>query len=133
MDGFMYDASDLNNATLKKSVTGGQDLWQNGKLIGTQKAGIMPGTTDTYINGKLVASTKLNPMNQIEIHQNGELTGTIAPDVTGKIAVYDQQHHKIAEINPKGNIQKIMTHPDPLSQADRIHLQQLKFYIGNSN
>ncbi len=128
MDPFFMADHPYNQAHVKTSIVGGTDLVKNGKTLAHQQPGVHPGVQVTYENGEHVAATKVNAQGNVDIYQDGHHTGTIAHDVTGKTVLYDSNHQKLATVDPQGNLQKIMTHPDPLSQVDRINLQQLKFH-----
>jgi hypothetical protein len=117
-----------DHSTVETNELGDKNMFDNGQLIATQRQGIFPETTSTYDGGQKIAETKDNIIDGTDIIQDGKHTGIIKEDLNGNVSLYDSNQHKLAYIDPEGNIKSVMNHSDPLSQVDRINFQQLKFY-----
>ncbi|RXJ02225.1 hypothetical protein DS745_07495 [Anaerobacillus alkaliphilus] len=122
------NAGYLDQATVEVDHTGSKHMYEKGKLIGTKQQGLFPNTAETFHNGEKVAQTRENILGGIDVIQDGKHTGIIKEDVHGNMSLYDTNYGKIAHLNHEGNIREVLTHNDPLSQANRVNYQQLKFF-----
>ncbi|MFC4322568.1 hypothetical protein [Litchfieldia salsa] len=130
MDTLFTNGETLNQATVETNTFGEKAMYQNGQVIATQKAGLFPGSTSTFEGSEKVAETKDNIINGTDVIQDGKHTGIIKEDVHGNLGLYDTNHNKLGHIDPNGNVQSVMNHMDPLSQANRVNFQELKFQHG---
>ncbi|MBD8071169.1 hypothetical protein [Bacillus sp. PS06] len=130
MDSIFTNGETLNQSTVDTNTFGEKTLNHHGQVIATQKAGLFPDSTSTFDGHEKVAETKPNLIDGTDVYQDGERTATIKEDVQGNLSLYDTSHSKIGYVDPFGNVKSVMNHTDPLSQANRINFQELKFHSG---
>lgn len=122
--------NELNQMNVEVDPTSNKTLTDGTSTIATQQDGIFPNSTKTIVGQHTVAETTEGVLGETKILQSGQVSGFMKDGLFGETNLYDNNHQLLGTMDSEGNIKQVLLNTDPLSKANIVNFQELKFNSG---